>query len=63
MRRTAKFEIYRDAGGDYRWRFRADNNKVVASGEGYGSKDDCVRAVGPIKEQAPQAGVEDRTSV
>ena len=56
----AKFEIYRDAGGDYRWRFRADN-KVVASGEGYNSKDDCVRAVGLIKEQAPQAGVEDST--
>ena len=59
VRKVAKFEIYRDAGGEYRWRFRAANNLVVASGEGYGSRDDCVHAVGLIKEQAPQARVED----
>lgn len=55
----AKFEIYRDEGGEYRWRFRADNNEVVASGEGYGSKDGCAHAVELIKEQAPGAEVEE----
>ena len=55
----AKFEIYRDASGEYRWRFRADNNEVVASGEGYSSRDDCEQAVQLIKEQAPQAEVTD----
>jgi uncharacterized protein YegP (UPF0339 family) len=58
-RRVAKFEIYRDAGGEYRWRLRADNNEVVASGEGYRSRDDCEHAVQLIKEQAPQAEVDD----
>src|ERR687898_1948459 len=59
VRRMAKFEIYRDAGGEYRWRLRPDNNEVVASGEGYRSRDDCEHAVELIKEQAPQAEVTD----
>ena len=56
----ARFEIYRDERGEYRWRFRADNNEIVASGEGYRSRDDCDHAVQLIKEQAPQAEVIDR---
>jgi uncharacterized protein YegP (UPF0339 family) len=56
---VAKFEIYRDEGGEYRWRFRADNHEVVASGEGYGARDDCEHAVRLLKEQAPQAEVTD----
>ena len=55
----ARFEIYRDEGGQYRWRFRADNNEIVAAGEGYRSRDDCENAIQLIKEQAPQAGVTD----
>jgi uncharacterized protein YegP (UPF0339 family) len=58
---VAKFEIYRDAGGEYRWRFRANNNEVVASGEGYRSRGDCEHAIQLIKEQAPQAEVDDAT--
>lgn len=60
VNRMARFEIHRDEGGEYRWRFRADNNEVVASGEGYSSKDDCEHAIQLIKEQAPQAQVSDR---
>jgi uncharacterized protein len=56
---VAKFEIYRDGSGEYRWRFRADNNEVVASGEGYSSRDDCEHAVQVIKDQAPKAEVTD----
>ena len=55
------FEIYRDEGGEYRWRFRADNGEIVASGEGYRRKEDCEHAVRLIKDQAPQAEMADRT--
>jgi uncharacterized protein YegP (UPF0339 family) len=58
---VAKFELYRDEGGEYRWRFRADNGEVVASGEGYLNKDDCEHAVRLMKDQVPQAEVADRT--
>jgi uncharacterized protein len=59
--RVARFEIYRDESGEYRWRFRADNNEVVASGEGYQSRDACEQRVQLIKDQAPEAEVTDRT--
>jgi uncharacterized protein YegP (UPF0339 family) len=58
---VARFEIYRDQSGEYRWRFRTDNNEVVASGEGYRSREDCEHAVQLVKDQAPQAEVTDRT--
>jgi len=61
MKRMARFEIYQDQSGEYRWRFRTDNNEVVASGEGYRSRDDCEHAVQLVKDQAPQAEVTDRT--
>jgi uncharacterized protein YegP (UPF0339 family) len=64
VRRGSKvvgFETYRNEGGEYRWRFRADNGEIVASGEGYHRKEDCEHAVRLIKDQAPQAEVADRT--
>lgn len=37
-------EIYRDDLGEWRWRKRAANGKVIAdSGEGYRNFDDCHR--------------------
>jgi uncharacterized protein YegP (UPF0339 family) len=57
-----KFEIYRDAGGEYRWRFRAGNNEIVASGEGYRSRADAEHAIQLIKEQSSQSEVETSTS-
>ena len=53
----AKFEIYRDESGEYRWRFRTDNNEIVATGEGYPCKDDCEHAIQLLKDQVPLATV------
>jgi uncharacterized protein YegP (UPF0339 family) len=52
---VATFEIFRDGSGEYRWMFHADNNEVVALGEGYIRKEDCQQAVRLIQDQAPQA--------
>jgi uncharacterized protein YegP (UPF0339 family) len=32
---AAKFEVYQDRGGKYRFRLKASNGQVVASGEAY----------------------------
>lgn len=33
------FEVYRDSAGEYRWRLRDTNSKIIAdSAEGYSSK-------------------------
>jgi hypothetical protein len=58
----AKFEIYKDKRGEYRWRFVADNGRIVAMGsEGYSSKHNCENSVNIIKRQASMTPVEDKT--
>jgi uncharacterized protein len=58
----SKFNVFKDARGEFRWRFQADNNKIVASsGEGYKNKADCEHAIDLIKKGAPKAQVVDTT--
>jgi uncharacterized protein YegP (UPF0339 family) len=57
---NAAFEIYEDAGGEWRWRLRHRNGNVVAdSGEGYASRSNAVEAVTGVKRNAP--GAEEET--
>jgi len=58
----AHFEVYKDAGGEFRWRFRADNGKVIADGaEGYKAKADCEHGVELVRQKAAGAEVRDQT--
>ena len=57
----AKFEIYKDKKGEFRWRLRADNNQVIASGEGYTSKAGCKNGIESVRKNAPKAKIEDQT--
>lgn len=44
--RTPHFLVYTDKAGEYRWRFVAANNRVIAeSGEGYSSRFAVKRAI------------------
>lgn len=41
-----RYEIYEDSRGEWRWRLRAANGRVIADGgEGYSRRDSCRRAV------------------
>ncbi|MFC2075562.1 YegP family protein [candidate division KSB1 bacterium] len=41
-----RFEVFRDKKGEYRWRLRARNGRIVAdSGEGYKRKSDCLHGI------------------
>jgi uncharacterized protein YegP (UPF0339 family) len=57
----AKFEIYKDKKGEFRWRLRADNNQVIATGEGYSSKAACKNGIESVKKNAGKAKIEDQT--
>lgn len=58
----ATFIIYKDNKGEYRWRFRANNNEIVAdSAEGYKAKADCQRGIDIVKQQSPAATVVDQS--
>ena len=57
-----KFEIIKDNRGEYRWRLRASNGKIIAdSGEGYVNKGDCEHGINLVKKHAPYAKIEDLT--
>jgi uncharacterized protein YegP (UPF0339 family) len=44
------FQIFRDRRKEYRWRLRADNNRVIAdSGEGYHHKSDCKHGMDLVR--------------
>ena len=58
-----KFEVYQDTRNEYRWRFRAGNQKIIAtSGEGYRNKQDCLHGIQLIKTHAANASVVDTTT-
>ena len=42
----SKIEIYEDASGEYRWRMKASNGRIVAvGGEGFTRKSSCRESV------------------
>jgi uncharacterized protein YegP (UPF0339 family) len=52
-----KFEIYMDTKGEYRFRLKAPNGEIIANGEGYTSKEHCLKGIESIKENAPKAEI------
>ncbi len=55
----AAFEVYEDAGGEWRWRLRHRNGNIIADGgEGYSSRTKAHDAIESVKRNAPGATVE-----
>lgn len=51
----AKFEWFKDKAGKFRFRLKAPNGEVIATGEAYESKDGCMKGIESIKKNAPTA--------
>ena len=57
---TAVFEVYKDRGGDYRFRLKNGEGHIMAiAGKGYDKKEDCLAVIDAIKKDAAKAKVED----
>ncbi len=57
----ARFELYKDNAGEYRWRFVSTNGRIIAtSSEGYKAKADCQNGIDLIKREAAPAQVEEQ---
>ncbi|PJZ77384.1 YegP family protein [Leptospira neocaledonica] len=56
---SAKFEVYKDKSGEYRFRLKASNGEIIATGEGYSSKQACLKGIESIKKNAADADVEE----
>ena len=52
-----KFEIYTDKAGEFRFRLKARNGEIIATGEGYKTKAACLNGVESIRKNAPEAAV------
>lgn len=60
----AKFVIYKDLAGHYRWRLVASNGEKVAASEAYASKQNAIRSAQRIRVLAGTASiVENSTKV
>ena len=52
-----KFEVYEDKGGEFRFRLKATNGQVIATGEGYKAKASCLNGIESVKNNAPDAEI------
>jgi len=53
-----KFEVYVDKAGEFRFRLKARNGEIIATGEGYKAKASCLNGIDSIRRNAPDAAVE-----
>jgi hypothetical protein len=51
------FEWYKDKAGKFRFRLKSANGEIIATSEGYSSKDGCVNGIESVKKNAPIAKV------
>jgi uncharacterized protein YegP (UPF0339 family) len=58
---AAKFELFKDADGKFRFRLKAANGEIIASSEGYKSKTGAENGIKSVKTNAPGATVVDKT--
>lgn len=59
---AGKFEVYQDKKGGYRFRLKAGNGQVIATGEGYTTKKACMNGIESIRKNAPDAKLDDQTA-
>ena len=58
-RLRAKFEVYRDAENEWRWRLCTRNSKIVAdSAEGYSSRTAALNGLDTVRAVAPAAHID-----
>ena len=44
-------QIYEDTARQWRWRLRPGNHEIIAHGESYSNKCDCLHAIGLVKSR------------
>ena len=57
VQKHPKFEVYVDNAGEFRFRLKAKNGQIVATGEGYKTKAGCMNGIESIRKNAPDAEV------
>ena len=53
-----KYEVYKDKAGEFRFRLKAKNGEIIATGEGYKAKASCLNGIDSIGRNALDAPVD-----
>jgi uncharacterized protein YegP (UPF0339 family) len=57
---SGTFEVYKDAGGKYRWRLKSTNGQTIATpGQGFSDKRSCMDNIESVRRAAANASVEE----
>jgi len=57
-----KFELYQDKSKKYRFRLKASNGQIIATGEAYESKASAMNGIKSVMKNAPEAAIDDQTA-
>ena len=52
-----KFEVYKDKSGEFRFRLKARNGEIIATGESYKANASCLNGIDSIRRNAPDSPV------
>lgn len=55
--KNPKYEVYTDKKGEFRFRLKASNGEIIATGEGYKAKASCLNGIASIGKNAPDAEI------
>lgn len=52
-----RFEVYQDRAGEFRFRLRSRNGKIVGISEGYSARMGCLNGIDSVRKNAPGAEI------
>ena len=56
---AAKFTVYKDKAGQFRFNLKAANGEIIATGESYPDKKSVLKGIASIQKNAAEAKIED----
>jgi uncharacterized protein YegP (UPF0339 family) len=59
---AGQFELYKDTAGKFRFRLKASNGQVIATGEAYETKASALNGIESVRKNAGSATLEDQTA-
>ena len=59
---AGRFELYKDTAGKFRFRLKARNGQIIATGEAYETRASALRGIESVKKNAGDAPVDDQTA-
>ena len=57
VKKNPKFEVYADKAGEFRFRLKATNGQIIATGEGYKKLNSCFNGIESIRKNSVDAPI------